>query len=117
MLNDAESLKLLKSTNQIDENFKKLEDNLKNKSDNDRSPIELNFVPDDLLDNYEIGDVIGEGFYAKVRECKDLNTGILFALKIIDLRNFAKKVSYLFFLYYKIILTVCDSSNMGDIDF
>jgi doublecortin-like kinase 1/2 len=39
------------------------------------------------LVNYEIGNVIGEGNFAVVRECTDINTGLKFALKIIDLRK------------------------------
>jgi hypothetical protein len=103
MFNEAESLKLLKSSEQINKNLlNEIETNLNNNSNNNdvnskkdqnRSPIELDFVPDELLGNYKIGDVIGEGFYAKVRECKDLNTGISFALKIIDLRDQEKRVS------------------------
>lgn len=44
-------------------------------------------MPEELLENYEIGRVIGEGNYSIVRECKDINTGIQFALKIIDLQK------------------------------
>lgn len=53
----------------------------------------MELMPEDLLDNYEIGQVIGEGHYAIVRECKDINTGIQFALKIIDLKKCGGKVS------------------------
>ena len=47
----------------------------------------VNGFPDDLLKNYEIGELIGEGNFATVRECKDINTELKFALKIIDLRK------------------------------
>ncbi len=50
------------------------------------------FMPEELLNNYEIGDIIGEGHYAIVHECKDINTGITFALKIIDLKKCVNKV-------------------------
>lgn len=53
---------------------------------------DLDSLPKELLDNYEIGPVIGEGNYALVRECKDLNTGIKFALKIIDMKKCKGKV-------------------------
>ena len=49
-------------------------------------------MPKDLLNNYEIGDVVGEGHYAVVHECKDVNTGLVFALKIIDLKKCGNKV-------------------------
>ena len=49
-------------------------------------------MPADLLSNYEIGEVIGEGHYALVRKCKDINTGLRFALKIIDLKKCVGKV-------------------------
>jgi serine/threonine protein kinase len=48
--------------------------------------------PSDLLENYEIGSVIGEGHYSLVRECKDINTGIMFAVKIIDAKKCEEKV-------------------------
>lgn len=44
-------------------------------------------MPDELLNNYEIGDEIGYGHYALVRAVKDINTGYDFALKIIDLKK------------------------------
>lgn len=50
-------------------------------------------MPKELLDNYEIGPVIGEGNYALVRECKDINTGIKFALKTVDMKKCVDKVS------------------------
>ena len=49
-------------------------------------------LPEELLDYYEVGAVIGEGHYALVRECKDINTGLVFALKIIDLKKSVGKV-------------------------
>ncbi|RNA27257.1 serine threonine- kinase DCLK2 isoform X3, partial [Brachionus plicatilis] len=51
------------------------------------SQNQIEFMPEELLENYEIGRVIGEGNYSIVRECKDINTGIQFALKIIDLKK------------------------------
>lgn len=48
-------------------------------------------ITEEILENYEIGPIIGEGTYALVRECKDINTGIKFALKIIDLKKCAGK--------------------------
>ena len=59
-------------------------------------------MPEDLLNNYEIGDVVGEGHYAVVHECKDVHTGLVFALKIIDLKKCGNKVR---FLYCSFILT------------
>ena len=44
-------------------------------------------MPEDLINNYEVGNIIGEGHNALVRKCKDINTGITFALKIIDLKK------------------------------
>lgn len=49
-------------------------------------------MPEELLENYEIGQIIGEGNYSIVRECKDINTGIQFALKIIDMEKNSGKV-------------------------
>jgi serine/threonine protein kinase len=49
-------------------------------------------APEELLDNYEIGRIIGHGHYAIVRECKDTNTGFKFALKAIDLKKLINKV-------------------------
>ncbi len=57
----------------------------------------MNLLPQDLLDNYEVGHVIGQGHYALVRECKDINTGIQFALKIIDLKNISENVFHVQF--------------------
>lgn len=52
------------------------------------------YIPEELLNNYEVGDVVGEGHYAKVHQCKDINTGMVFALKIIDLSKCANKVIF-----------------------
>jgi hypothetical protein len=52
----------------------------------------MDLIPQELLEDYEVGNVIGQGHYALVRECKDINTGIMFALKIIDLKNNVGKV-------------------------
>lgn len=52
----------------------------------------MEYMPEELLENYEIGQIIGEGNYSIVRECKDINTGIHFALKIIDLQKNSGKV-------------------------
>jgi doublecortin-like kinase 1/2 len=49
-------------------------------------------LPEDLLENYQVGEIIGEGNFATVRDCVDINTGIKFALKIIDLRKCKGKV-------------------------
>ncbi len=50
------------------------------------------FIPEELLNNYEIGEVVGEGHYAVVHRCKDINTDLVFALKIINLKKFVNKV-------------------------
>jgi serine/threonine protein kinase len=50
-------------------------------------------MPDELLNNYEIGEEIGYGHYALVRVVKDINTGYEFALKIIDLKKCVGKES------------------------
>jgi hypothetical protein len=47
----------------------------------------INLMPDELLNNYEICEEIGYGHYAMVRAVKDINTGFVFALKIIDLKK------------------------------
>jgi hypothetical protein len=49
-------------------------------------------MPEDLLENYEMGDIIGHGHYAVVRECRDVNTKFKFALKAIDLKKVVNKV-------------------------
>jgi len=49
-------------------------------------------IPEELLGNYEVGGVIGEGHYAVVHQCRDINTGMVFALKIIDLKKCVSKV-------------------------
>jgi len=54
---------------------------------------DLQSIPEELTNYYELGPIVGEGHYALVRECKDINTGIPFALKIIDLRKCVGKVS------------------------
>jgi len=63
----------------------------KEKIDNEITDFEIETgsgeYPEDLMQNYEIGNIIGEGQFAVVRECTDINTRILFALKIIDLRK------------------------------
>ncbi|CAF0754761.1 unnamed protein product [Brachionus calyciflorus] len=51
----------------------------------------IEFMPQELLENYEIGQIIGEGNYSIVRECRDINTGIQFALKIVDLKRVSGK--------------------------
>ena len=50
-------------------------------------------IPEEVLEYYEIGPIIGEGHYSVVRECKDINTGIVFALKIVDLKKCVGKVN------------------------
>ena len=60
----------------------------------------MNLLPQELLDNYEVGHVIGQGHYALVRECKDINTGIQFALKIIDLKNISENVILILTSYF-----------------
>ena len=45
----------------------------------------MSSLPDELTEHYEIGAMIGQGHYALVHECKDISTGFVFALKVIDL--------------------------------
>jgi serine/threonine protein kinase len=68
----------------------------KNKLKENKDADELTNIPDYLLDNYEIGSLIGRGHYALVRECKDINTGFKFALKEIDLTKYTSKVGEFF---------------------
>ena len=43
-----------------------------------------NTFPDVFLRHYEVGDIIGDGRFSAVFECRDRATGITLALKIID---------------------------------
>lgn len=49
-------------------------------------------MPAELLKNYDVGSVVGSGHYAVVHQCRDINTGLIFALKIIDLKKCNNKV-------------------------
>ena len=49
--------------------------------------------PRQVTERYEIGDVIGDGHFAVVRECVDRNSAQKFALKIIDKSKCIGKVS------------------------
>ena len=61
------------------------------------------FIPEELLNNYEVGEVVGEGHYAVVHQCKDINTGMVFALKIIDLSKCVNKVNKFYKQIFKIV--------------
>nr|CAB3236361.1 serine/threonine-protein kinase DCLK2 [Phallusia mammillata] len=47
--------------------------------------------PSQVSERYEVGDVIGDGNFATVRECVERSSGVKFALKIIDKRKCAGK--------------------------
>lgn len=56
------------------------------------SQAETASMPAELLKNYHVGNVVGTGHYAVVHQCRDINTGLIFALKIIDLKKCNNKV-------------------------
>jgi hypothetical protein len=41
--------------------------------------------PEELLENYVVGNIIGDGNYSIVYECNDVNTDLPFALKVVDM--------------------------------
>ncbi|CAL8115243.1 unnamed protein product [Orchesella dallaii] len=46
--------------------------------------IPLSHFPSPILDKYEVGDIIGDGNFAVVRDCTDRKTKSRYALKVID---------------------------------
>lgn len=48
--------------------------------------------PSLVSERYEVGDVIGDGNFATVRECVERSSGVKYALKIIDKTKCAGKV-------------------------
>jgi len=60
--------------------------------ENSQTQVEGKYIPVELLNNYDIGEVVGEGHYAVVHKCRDINTELVFALKIVDLKKNISKV-------------------------
>jgi len=55
-----------------------------NSSSHHPKHIPLSHFPTPILDKFYVGDVIGDGNFAVVRECTDRISGQKFALKVID---------------------------------
>ena len=46
-----------------------------------------------MIDNYIIEKNLGEGSFAQVKLCKDKNTGVLYALKLMNKKELKKKIN------------------------
>jgi hypothetical protein len=57
--------------------------------------------PEELLENYIIGSIIGQGRHSFVYECNDINTNVSFALKVIDMAKCKGQVCVDFLTFFR----------------